>query len=29
MQREGIFGLYAGLPTYYFRVAPHAMIVSL
>ena len=26
--REGIRGLYAGLPTYYFRVAPHAMIVS-
>ncbi len=26
--REGIRGLYAGLPTYYFRMAPHAMIVS-
>ncbi len=25
--REGIRGIYAGLPTYYFRVAPHAMIV--
>ena len=28
-QREGITGLYSGLPTYYFRVAPHAMITLL
>lgn len=26
---EGPLGLYAGLPTYYFRVAPHAMITLL
>lgn len=24
--REGVTGLWVGLPTYYFRVAPHAMI---
>lgn len=23
---EGITGFWAGLPTYYFRVGPHAMI---
>jgi len=27
--REGVTGLWAGLPTYYFRVAPHAMITLL
>lgn len=27
--REGVTGLWAGLPTYYFRVGPHAMIVLL
>lgn len=27
--REGVFGLWAGLPTYYFRIAPHAMITLL
>lgn len=27
--REGFRGLYAGLPTYYFRVAPHAMIALI
>jgi len=25
--REGVTGLWTGLPTFYFRVAPHAMIV--
>lgn len=27
--REGITGLWAGLPTYYFRVGPHAIITLL
>jgi len=27
--KEGITGLWTGLPTYYFRVAPHAMITLL
>jgi len=27
--REGVTGLWTGLPTYYFRVAPHAMITLL
>jgi len=27
--KEGATGLWAGLPTYYFRVAPHAMITLL
>lgn len=27
--REGVFGLWAGLPTYYFRVGPHSAIVLL
>lgn len=26
--REGVTGLWTGLPTFYFRVAPHAMIVK-
>lgn len=26
---EGITGLWAGLPTYYFRVGPHAVITLL
>jgi len=26
---EGITGFWAGLPTYYFRVGPHAMITLL
>ena len=25
IQREGVLGLWVGYPTYYFRVAPHAM----
>ena len=25
---EGISGLWVGFPTYYFRIAPHAMIVD-
>lgn len=29
IQREGVTGLWTGLPTYYFRVAPHAMITLL
>lgn len=28
-QREGITGFWAGLPTYYFRVGPHAIITLL
>jgi len=28
-KNEGIRGLWAGLPTYYFRVGPHAMITLL
>ena len=27
--REGLTGLWAGLPTYYFRVGPHAIITLL
>lgn len=27
--REGVTGLWAGLPTYYFRVGPHAVITLL
>lgn len=27
--REGVTGLWAGLPTYYFRVGPHAIITLL
>jgi solute carrier family 25 oxoglutarate transporter 11 len=27
--RESVFGLWAGLPTYYFRVGPHAIITLL
>jgi solute carrier family 25 oxoglutarate transporter 11 len=26
---EGIFGFWAGLPTYYFRVGPHSIITLL
>lgn len=26
---EGIFGFWAGLPTYYFRVGPHSVITLL
>ena len=29
IQKEGVTGLWTGLPTYYFRVAPHAMITLL
>lgn len=29
MAREGITGFWAGLPTYYFRVGPHAIITLL
>jgi len=29
MAREGVKGFWAGLPTYYFRVGPHAIIVLL
>jgi len=28
-QREGILGFWAGLPTFYFRVGPHAIITLL
>lgn len=28
-QREGVTGLWIGFPTYYFRVAPHAMTALL
>lgn len=28
-QKEGITGLWVGFPTYYFRIAPHAMITLL
>lgn len=28
-QKEGISGLWVGFPTYYFRIAPHAMITLL
>lgn len=27
--REGVAGLWTGLPTYYFRIAPHAVITLL
>ena len=27
--REGVTGLWVGLPTYYSRIAPHAMITLL
>ena len=27
--KEGVTGLWTGLPTYYFRVAPHAMITLI
>jgi solute carrier family 25 oxoglutarate transporter 11 len=27
--REGVTGFWAGLPTYYFRVGPHAIITLL
>jgi len=26
---EGVAGLWVGFPTYYFRIAPHAMMVLL
>jgi solute carrier family 25 (mitochondrial oxoglutarate transporter), member 11 len=29
IKNEGVAGLWVGLPTYYFRVAPHAMISIL
>lgn len=29
VKNEGITGFWAGLPTYYMRVAPHAMITVL
>ena len=29
IRREGFFGLWVGYPTYYFRVAPHAMTALL
>jgi len=29
VKREGIPGLWVGFPTFYFRVAPHAMITLL
>jgi solute carrier family 25 oxoglutarate transporter 11 len=29
VKREGFLNLWVGLPTYYFRVAPHAMISIL
>lgn len=29
IQREGVFGLWTGLPTFYMRVAPHAMFTLL
>jgi len=27
--KEGVAGLWVGFPTYYFRIAPHAMMVLL
>jgi len=27
--KEGVTGLWAGLPTFYFRVGPHAIITLL
>jgi len=29
LAREGVTGFWAGLPTYYFRVGPHSIIVLL
>lgn len=29
IKNEGVLGLWAGLPTYYMRIAPHAMITVL
>jgi solute carrier family 25 oxoglutarate transporter 11 len=29
MAREGVTGFWAGLPTYYVRVGPHAIITLL
>jgi len=29
IQKEGVSGLWVGFPTYYFRIAPHAMITLL
>jgi hypothetical protein len=29
LQREGVLKLWVGLPTFYVRVAPHAMITLL
>jgi len=29
LAKEGVTGLWAGLPTYYFRVGPHAIITLL
>ena len=29
LAKEGVTGFWAGLPTYYFRVGPHAVIVLL
>ena len=28
LRNEGVLGFWAGFPTFYFRIAPHAMIVS-
>jgi len=28
-KNEGVAGLWVGFPTYYFRIAPHAMMVLL
>jgi len=29
MKSEGVAGMWVGFPTYYFRIAPHAMMVLL
>lgn len=29
IKNEGVLGLWVGLPTYYSRIAPHAMITVL
>jgi len=29
VSKEGVSGLWVGFPTYYFRIAPHAMMVLL
>ena len=29
VKNQGIGGLWVGFPTFYFRVAPHAMIVLI